>query len=305
MRIAGWVAMLAFVPACVSPDSPVPPNGSAASTEADLPSVFRKTVGLPEALIREDAQPALEAKVFAKDHLPRYPCRKPVVGDYALYSVSRTHRGPTPGGRGVWQTQAYLLLEIITEARENHDTGCLVHVYGAVFRPDGSVLHKEWGLVDYFSPHRYGGNAVWPRSWLPTYDGRSLSIAALDYFHDYDRNADTKDPIGQGAGFRALPGHDAWGRLHRLDYSYRDQDPSGGEEYLVVSDGVPVRGLLFGFQSWSSSSGLRNHEETITLLNRGRMSPSDLEILAKAGNPLPSEERLWESLLWTGPRAPS
>jgi hypothetical protein len=301
MRVASLIAILASAPGCVSAVSPVSPHSGDLTAKADLPSVFRKTVELPQAIIQQDAPLALEAKEFAKDSLPRYPCRKPVVGDYALYFVNRT-REDTSTGKAVWQTQAYLLLEVVTETREDHYTACNIHVYGAVFCTDGSLTHKEWGFAD--SPHRYGGNARWPGLWLSSSDGSHLTIDVLDYFHKYSRPGNNEEPVGQGAGFQQLPKHEQWGTRYRLDYHFLDrEDVSGGAEYFIVSDAVPVRGVMFGFQRWASSSGKRNHEETIELLNHGRLSPTEREILWKAQDPLPSEMKLWESLRWTGPRS--
>ena len=260
----------------------------------DLPGVFKVTVQIPEALMK--LEPTWKETPLKEETLPRYSCLPPTAGDYALYHVNRTYDH--------WyadhQTASYLMLEVIMKAGPDHTVSSTTRVYGLSRNRGGKLVHK--GLTnsaEEYVRHDPPGS-YWPGPFW-SFDGATLSVSDLRYFRNYSAFiADTEVQVRSHAFDRLNETFES-GTLTLFGMSYIGPlHVSAGYEHLIVSNTIPVRGLIYGYDYWASSSGLRNHVERITLLNHGRLTASELEFITSGPDLLPSEAALWARLTKAG-----
>ena len=127
-------------------------------------------------------------------------------------------------------------------------------------------------------------------------------MSDLELFRDYAEFATDSAITVTEAHLEDLGRDSQWGRLGRFRFRYHcgvlshPYSVSGGADLLVLSDQVPVCGVLFAYKNWASSSGMRNQEETVTLLNSGRMTEAQTEGLEETKAALPAEKALWEAM---------
>jgi hypothetical protein len=281
----------------------------------DFAPIFSHRVTIPGDLEKRGGDVVWKATNLLEKDAPRFRHSQPRAGDFALYYVSHAFEPIELGKRRLVSTGDYLMLEIVCpswrkraedgDANWDEDSNVVaVRVYGAArsrdsLDPTGSSLTFR-GLIA--SAGRAGFPVFTPSQEMITCDDNSISISDIAYFRDYKAfAAETREKSGEGRDDRLTwtkldTGADL-GQLWRFKWNYSDMDdPAGGIETVIVSEKVPVRGLVFAKDEWSSSSGQRNHTRTVQLVNYGRLTADHVKTMQAYEDVLPEELKLWTEL---------
>jgi len=234
----------------------------------------------------------IEDKSSTKDDLPRYEIPEPSVGDYTLHFLYQTMMAPTVDG--ICPLAAYVVLEYVTYSGKGYFNTTL-RVYGASHGQRGQLIHKGLSVLSFLNESRNGFHQ-WPYLDFSTFDGKSISSLELSYFNDYSQFLDPECIRSTEYRWCSLGRGNVWGMLYKFICEYSGLDPDGGVDSFIVSDQVPIRGVLFGEGRWSSSSGIHNHTDRLILINHGKLTVSQMMAIKECEDPFTAEVDLWKRL---------
>jgi hypothetical protein len=293
-------------------DNKAAPN---AAQDADLSSVFADKIAIPREVEGQQGTTVWKGNNFPLKDTPRFRRTQSKAGDFALYRVLRSHRNVLSLPAARESLGEYLMLEYVhpswTRTRDaettewsEDSTATRVRVYGV--GRNVRYSKSQWPTIWFRGLLTDAAGTEFPFHMPPremvSFKDESISLADLTYFRDYTKfAAETHDKSGESRNddvrWSKLEEHPTLGRIWRFNWDYADTtNPGGGTEILLVAEGVPVRGLVFARDEYSSSSGANNYVHTIQLLNFGRLSAAQVRAMETAEDVLPEELEFWKQM---------
>jgi hypothetical protein len=240
---------------------------------------------------REEDHP-INGKSSSEDDIPRYEIPEPSAGDYTIHFLYQTMGDPAV--ESICPLAAYVMLEYVTYAKKG-DFNTVLRIYGASHEPRGRLIYKGLSVLSSFNESNNGFHQ-WPELYFSTFDGKSISALELSYFNNYSLFLDPKYIRSTEYRWCNLGQGNMWGTLYKFICEYSGLDPNGGVDSFIISDQVPIRGVLFGEGRWSSSSGIHNHTDRLILINHGKLTVSQMKAIEESEGPFAAEVDLWEDL---------
>lgn len=265
-----------------------------------LSSVFFRSVELPKKIHKLDAwRPRFRGRRTSLEALPSYSRPLITKGQFVLYEVEHFDGAVDYSRRDHYVVLEYVDQESPSVAAGNPIALCL-RIYGETDDGDGLVLNRSFsGHLTDSSWSSLERDYRWAAPVLELKEGSIIALDELSFFIEYlGANFKKQRNISSWVASWASKGRSkSLGELYEFNYSYDLVfPPQAGSGVLVCAEGIPIRGLVYAQQVWSSSSGVRGGHTTITLLNYGILSERLVSLLKESDNLLPEEVAFFKEL---------